>query len=222
MRVNVEQTESGAAGRFIVFEGGDGAGKSTHVRLLVASLRAAGLRVLETRQPGGSPLGQQIRDLVLHGGDITPRAEALLFAADKAQHVEEVVRPALARGEIVVSDRYVDSSVAYQGAGRDLGADEVERVQEWAVAGLHPDLTVVIDLAPEEGRRRRGGEHDRMEREADDFHAAIRAHFLRVAAAAPGRYIVVDGMGDRAVIHANIVAAVGDRLGLTLEPVAKP
>ena len=131
------------SGYFIAFEGGDGAGKSTQVRHLVAALEAAGREVVVTRQPGGTALGAALRDLVLHGEAITPRAEALVFAADKAQHVAEVVLPSLARGAVVVTDRYVDSSVAYQGAGRSLGVDEVAQLQGWAVGGLTPDLTVV-------------------------------------------------------------------------------
>ena len=133
-------------GLFVAFEGGDGAGKSTQVRLLVAALSAAGRRVVVTRQPGGTELGSQIRDLLLHGGEVSPRAEALLFAADKAQHVDHLIRPALDRGEDVVTDRYTDSSIAYQGAGRDLGPDEIHRLLEWAVDGLFPDLTIVLDV----------------------------------------------------------------------------
>ena len=129
------------SGLFIVFEGGDGAGKSTQVALLREALERVGRTVTVTRQPGGTPLGQQIRDLVLHGDHVAPRAEALLFAADKAHHVETLVRPALQRGEVVISDRYTDSSVAYQGAGRDLGAQEVHDLNMWAVEDLVPDLT---------------------------------------------------------------------------------
>ncbi|MGL4744791.1 MAG: dTMP kinase, partial [Dermatophilaceae bacterium] len=161
------------AGYLIAFEGGDGAGKSTQVALLTEALRARGRAVTVTRQPGGTELGQAIRDLVLHGGHVCARAEVMLFAADKAQHVDEVVRPALVRGEVVVTDRYTDSAVAYQGAGRDLGAGEVHDLQMWAVGDLVPDLTVVVDVSAEEGRRRRGETHDRLESEADGFHTAI-------------------------------------------------
>ncbi len=139
-------------GLFIAFEGGDGAGKSTQVGLLAEALRAAGREVVTTRQPGGTALGSQLRDLVLHGSTMAARAEALIFAADKAQHVAEVVRPALERGEVVVTDRYTDSSVAYQGAGRELRHDEVHAVQMWAVGDLLPDLTVVVDVTAEQGR----------------------------------------------------------------------
>lgn len=181
---------------FIAFEGGDGAGKSTQVRLLAERLRALGHEPLLTRQPGGTALGQRLRDLVLHGDPMSPRAEALIFAADKAQHVDEVVRPALVAGRAVITDRYTDSSVAYQGAGRDLGAEEVHRLQMWAVDGLVPDLTVIVDITAEEGRRRRGEVHDRLESEADGFHEAVRSHFHALAAAAPDRYLVVDGSAD--------------------------
>lgn len=195
-----------ARGIFIAFEGGDGAGKSTQVRLLDEAYAARGRTVLVTRQPGGTPLGAQIRDLVLHGDHVSPRAEALLFAADKAHHVAEVIAPALARGDVVLTDRYTDSSVAYQGAGRDLGVAEVQQLQLWAVQGLVPDLTVVIDVSAAEGRRRRGEVHDRLESEADAFHEAVRAHFLALAQAAPERYLVLDGTTSAEVIHAAVLA----------------
>ena len=184
---------SAREGTFIAFEGGDGAGKSTQVRRLATALEEAGRTVVLTRQPGGTALGATLRDLVLHGEEMSPRAEALLFAADKAQHVQEVILPSLAEGSVVITDRYVDSSIAYQGAGRDLGADEVARLQDWAVGGLAPHLTVVVDIDPGEGRRRRGSEHDRMESEAEAFHTAVREHFLAMAREAPERYLVVDG-----------------------------
>ncbi|HET9021406.1 MAG TPA: dTMP kinase [Ornithinibacter sp.] len=192
---------TGHEGRFIAFEGGDGAGKSTQVRLLAEALCARGRVVTVTRQPGGTELGRAIRDLVLHGDHVSPRAEALLFAADKAHHVDQVVRPALDRGEVVITDRYTDSAVAYQGAGRDLGAAEVHDLQMWAVDELVPDLTVVVDVTAEEGRRRRGDTHDRLESEADAFHEAIRQHFLAMAAGHPERYLVVDGAQPPEHIH---------------------
>ncbi|HQF02973.1 MAG TPA: dTMP kinase [Phycicoccus sp.] len=196
---------SGPRGIFIAFEGGDGAGKSTQVRFLAQAFRDAGRQVLVTRQPGGTPLGARIRELLLHGDHVSPRAEALLFAADKAHHVDEVIRPALRAGDVVITDRYVDSSVAYQGAGRDLGADEIHQIQRWAVDDLEPDLTVVVDISAEEGRRRRGTTHDRLESEADDYHEAVRAHFLAMAAANPDRYLVVDGTVDPEAIHAEVI-----------------
>ncbi len=191
-------------GIFLALEGGDGAGKSTQARLLAAAYERVGRPVVRTRQPGGTALGQALRDLVLHGDAMDPRAEALIFAADKAQHVAQVVRPALAAGSVVLTDRYTDSAVAYQGAGRDLGAAEVQALQMWAVGDLVPDLTIVIDVPSEEGRRRRGEVHDRLESEADGYHAAVRAHFLAMAQGAPERYLVVDGTGSPEQIHTQI------------------
>jgi dTMP kinase len=191
-------------GLFIAFEGGDGAGKSTQVALLRDALQAAGRTVLVTRQPGGTPLGQQIRNLVLHGDHVAQRAEALLFAADKAHHVEQVIAPALSAGDAVITDRYTDSAVAYQGAGRELGAREIHDLNMWAVDDLVPDLTVVVDVTAAEGRRRRGEVHDRLESEQDDFHEAIRAHYLAMAQGSPERYLVVDGTQAPDQIHAQV------------------
>ncbi len=195
---------STAPGLFVCFEGGDGAGKSTQVRLLAETLERAGRDVLVTRQPGGTPLGAQIRELVLHGEHVSPRAEALLFAADKAHHVDELIRPALAAGRVVITDRYTDSSIAYQGAGRALGADEIRSLQHWAVGGLFPDLTIVLDVSPEVGRARRGDLHDRLESEADEFHAAVRQGFLALAARDPDRYLVVDAGLPAQQIHERV------------------
>jgi dTMP kinase len=184
------------AGLFVTFEGGDGAGKTTQAGLLEAWLRAAGRAVVRTREPGGTEVGVLIRDIVLHHrGDVAPRAEALLYAADRAHHVETVVRPALARGDIVIQDRYLDSSVAYQGAGRVLGRDEVRDLSLWATQGLLPDLTVLLDLDPSAARERRDADDkpfDRLESEQDDFHAKVRAEFLTLADAEPERFLVLD------------------------------
>ena len=204
---------TGHDGLFIAFEGGDGAGKSTQVRLLAQALRARGRTVTVTRQPGGTELGAAIRDLVLHGDHVSPRAEALLFAADKAHHVDQLVRPALAAGEVVVTDRYTDSSVAYQGAGRDLGAAEVHDLQMWAVDGLVPALTVVVDVPSAEGRRRRGDIHDRLESEEDAFHEAIRQQFLAMAAGHPERYLVVDGTEPAERVHEAVLGRL-EAMGL--------
>ncbi len=182
-------------GFFIALEGGDGVGKSTQARGLQTWLESLGHEVVLTREPGGTPEGEQMRDLLLHQGHLAPRAEALLFAADRAHHVASVIRPALARGAVVVTDRYVDSSVAYQGAGRDLGADEVRQLSSWATADLVPDLTVVLDLSAEDARRRRGEDSqgpDRVESEPDDFHDRVRQGFLALAQAEPRRYLVVN------------------------------
>ena len=192
-------------GLFIAFEGGDGAGKSTQVALLRDALGAVGRTVTVTRQPGGTDLGRQIRDLVLHGDHVAPRAEALLFAADKAHHVDQLIKPALAAGDVVLTDRYTDSAVAYQGAGRELGAQEIHDLNMWAVDGVVPDLTVVVDVSAQEGRRRRGEVHDRLESEQDDFHESIRAHFLAMAQDNPQRYLVVDGTLPPAEIHAQVL-----------------
>jgi dTMP kinase len=197
---------STAPGLFVCVEGGDGAGKSTQLRLLAEALELAGRDVLVTRQPGGTPLGAQIRELVLHGDHVSPRAEALLFAADKAHHVDELIRPALAAGRVVITDRYTDSSIAYQGAGRDLGADEIRQLQHWAVGGLFPDLTVLLDVTPEVGRARRGVIHDRLESEADAFHAAVRQGFLDLAVRDPDRYLVLDAALEPEEIQARVLA----------------
>lgn len=186
-----------APGLFVAFEGGDGAGKSTQADLLARWLSDRGHEVVRTREPGGTPLGRALRELVLHGedGSVAPRAEALIFAADRAQHVATVVRPALGRGAVVVTDRYLDSSVAYQGAARELGHDEVRGLSLWAVEDLVPDLTVLLDVDPGQGRDRRGTVHDRLEREDDTFHDRVRQGFLALAAREPDRYLVLDAGG---------------------------
>jgi dTMP kinase len=195
-------------GVFIALEGGDGAGKSTQARLLCGWLEELGHTVVVTREPGGTAFGRTVRELVLHGDHVAPRAEALLFAADRAHHVETLIRPALGRGEVVITDRYLDSSIAYQGAGRDLGVDEVRRLNVWATGGLVPMLTILVDLPAEIGRVRRGGIHDRLESEADDFHGAVREHFLTLAGAEPDRYLVVDGELSAEQIHRLVRARV--------------
>jgi dTMP kinase len=186
-------------GLFVVFEGGEGAGKSTQVRALADRLRAQGQEVVVTREPGATDVGRRIRGLVLDRGTgdtpLSPRAEALLYAADRAQHVATVVRPALARGAVVVSDRYVDSSLAYQGAGRTLPVDEVSWLSSWATGGLKPDLVVLLDVDPATGLARvdaRGAGADRLESEALDFHERVRQAFLDLAADDPRRYLVLD------------------------------
>lgn len=193
-----------SAGVFLALEGGDGAGKSTQVQLLRERIEALGREVVVTREPGGTPLGAQVRRLLLHGGHVGPRAEALLFAADRAHHVDTLVRPALARGAVVITDRYLDSSVAYQGAGRALPADDVRSLSLWAVEGLVPTLTAVLDVPAALGRERRGAVHDRLESEADTFHEAVRAGFLRLAAAEPARYVVVDAALAPQAIHERL------------------
>ena len=199
-------------GLFISFEGGDGVGKTTQIRILADLLAAAGVDRVLTREPGGTDLGGSIRELLLHGGDIAPRAEALLYAADRAHHVATLVRPALERGAVVLSDRYLDSSIAYQGAARALGPEEVRALSLWASDGLLPDLTVLLDADPGLAAHRTmaRGAKDRFEREPGAFHAALRAQFLALADAEPARFVVIDA--DRSVDEVAddvIEAAVG-------------
>jgi dTMP kinase len=168
-------------GIFVVLEGGDGCGKSTQARLLVARLRDLGREVVATREPGATEAGAAIRSLVLGGGDLDPRAEALLIAADRAEHAAEVIRPALDRGAVVVSDRYIPSSLAYQGVARGLGVEEIARLSEWATGGLTPDVVVVLDVPAGEAARRRAGPQDRMEREPDSFRVAVNQAYRDMA-----------------------------------------
>lgn len=170
-----------AEGVFIVLEGGDGSGKSTQATQLVARLKEAGREVVATREPGATEAGAAIRSLVLGGGDLDPRAEALLIAADRAEHVAEVIRPALERGAVVVSDRYVPSSLAYQGVARGLGVDEITRLSDWATGGLQPDLVVLLDVPPVVAARRREGPEDRMEREPAEFRALVNKAYRDLA-----------------------------------------
>jgi dTMP kinase len=181
-------------GFFIVMEGGDGAGKSTQVEALAEWIRAKGHEVVVTREPGATPIGKRLRSILLDvsSAGLSNRAEALLYAADRAEHVGSVVRPALERGAIVISDRYIDSSVAYQGAGRDLSPTEIARINRWATDGLVPHLTVLLDVSPETARERFTEAPDRLESEPAEFHQRVRAGFLTLAAADPGRYLVVD------------------------------
>jgi len=195
-------------GLFIVFEGGDGAGKSTQQHLLGEWLAARGHEVVLTREPGGTVLGEVLRQALLHGGDVDARTEALLFATDRAHHVHTVVRPALERGAMVVSDRYLDSSAAYQGAARDLGLEEVRDLSLWATGRLLPDLTVLLDLDPRVGAARRAEAPDRLERESVEFHERVRAGFLHLAGREPGRYLVLDASRPPEEIHSDVVARV--------------
>lgn len=179
---------------FIAFEGGEGAGKSTQVRRLAEQLRRLGRDVVETHEPGDTRIGPAVRALLLDPANagLSARAEALLYAADRAEHVDAVVRPALRRGADVLTDRYVDSSLAYQGAGRPLDPQAVAAVNGWAIDGLLPDLTVLLDVDPAVGLRRASATPDRLEAEPLDFHRRVRAGFLDLAARDPERYLVVD------------------------------
>lgn len=185
------------AGLFITFEGGDGSGKSTQSALLTEWLVGRGETVVHSREPGGTDLGIELREIILHSrGHIVPRAEALIYAADRAHNVATVVRPAIERGDVVIQDRYLDSSVAYQGAGRVLDGDEVRGVSLWATEGLLPDLTVLLDLDVVAGRARLDADDkvfDRLEAEKHDFHVRVRESYLALAAAEPDRFLVIDG-----------------------------
>ncbi|MFB8392963.1 dTMP kinase [Streptomyces yangpuensis] len=185
-------------GFFIALEGGDGAGKSTQVKALAEWIRGKGHEVVVTREPGATPVGKRLRSILLDisSAGLSNRAEALLYAADRAEHVDTVVRPALERGAIVISDRYIDSSVAYQGAGRDLSPTEIARISRWATDGLVPNLTVLLDVSPEAARERFTEAPDRLESEPAEFHQRVRSGFLTLAAADPGRYLVVDAGQD--------------------------
>ncbi|NDZ78730.1 dTMP kinase [Streptomyces sp. SID10853] len=184
-----------ATGFFLAFEGGDGAGKSTQVEALAEWIRAKGHEVVVTREPGATPVGKRLRSILLDvaSAGLSNRAEALLYAADRAEHIDSVVLPALERGAIVISDRYIDSSVAYQGAGRELAPTEISRINRWATGGLVPHLTVLLDVSPEAARERFTEAPDRLESEPAEFHQRVRSGFLTLAAADPGRYLVVDG-----------------------------
>jgi dTMP kinase len=178
---------------FVSFEGLDGSGKTTQADLLRARLEADGDEVVATREPGGTELGERIRELVLHGGHVAPWAEALLYAAARAQHVEEVIRPALERGDSVICDRYLDSSVAYQGVARGLGLERVLDLNLAAVGGLLPDRTFLLLLDPTEIPARLRREHDRLESESDDFHARAAEGYRELAARFSERIVVLDG-----------------------------
>jgi dTMP kinase len=201
-------------GYFIAFEGGDGAGKSTQVERLAEWLRARGHEVVTTREPGGTLLGKQLRAVLLDVGTagLSARSEALLYAADRAEHVAAVIRPALGRGAVVVTDRYVDSSIAYQGAGRALSAAEVERLSRWATQGLRPHLTVLLDVDPVVAAGRRAGQPDRIEAESVEFHARVRQGFLELAGRDPKRYLVLDADAAPGAISSSVVAALAERL----------
>ncbi|WP_194911327.1 dTMP kinase [Catenulispora rubra] len=214
----IERPAHTYTGTFLSFEGGDGSGKSTQLDLLADWLRGRGHEVVVTREPGGTPLGTKLRNIVLdaHNADvISPRAEALIYAADRADHVERVVRPALERGAVVITDRYVDSSLAYQGAGRALSAREVELLSHWATQGLMPDVTVLMDLDPIEAARRRKTPADRLELESVDFHRRVRNRYLELAAAEPERFIVINALETIEQISGRIKARLDGRIHLS-------
>lgn len=202
------------AARFIVFEGGEGAGKSTQSRALADYLEARGHRVRRTREPGGTPAAEAVRAILLDpdNAGLDDRAEALLFAAARGDHAARVIRPALDAGEIVISDRYLDSSVAYQGVARALGAERVADLSLWATGGLVPDLTVVLDVDPALGLARVVGP-DRLEAEPVEWHERVRQAFLDIAARTPDRYLVLDGSRPAEDLAVEIAAAVSALVG---------
>lgn len=201
-------------GLFITLEGGDGTGKSTQIALLQEWFESRGREVVRTFEPGGSEFGKEIREIVLHSrGHIEPRSEALLYAADRAHNIATIVRPALERNAVVIQDRYLDSSVAYQGAGRVLDPVEIRDLSMWATNGLVPDLTVVLDLDPVVSRERLLAENktfDRLESQELDFHIRVRDSYLAMAKADPGRFLVLDATLDRLEIRDRIIERVGN------------
>jgi dTMP kinase len=202
------------AGLFITLEGGDGTGKSTQIALLQEWFESRGREVVRTFEPGGTDFGKEIREIVLHSrGHIEPRSEALLYAADRAHNIATIVRPALERNAVVIQDRYLDSSVAYQGAGRVLDPVEIRDLSMWATNGLVPDLTVVLDLDPVVSRERLLAENktfDRLESQELDFHIRVRDSYLAMAKADPGRFLVIDATLDRLEIRDRIIERVGN------------
>jgi dTMP kinase len=201
-------------GLFVAFEGGEGAGKSTQVRLLSRALKASGRDVVTTYEPGDTPVGKHLREILLGHqiGALDPRTEALLYAADRAEHVAAVVRPALTRGAVCITDRYIDSSIAYQGAGRTLDPADIERISQWATGGLWPDLTVVLDIDPAVGLTRSRDPADRLEAEPLAFHQRVREHFLALSRQKPDRYLVADATEPVDAVAAILLAAVEERL----------
>ncbi|MDA9913247.1 dTMP kinase [Candidatus Nanopelagicales bacterium] len=206
-------TQPKADGFFVVFEGGEGSGKSTQVQELAARLRSLGYQVVTTREPGGTPIAEQIRALVLahHNAEMGARCEALLFAAARAEHVEKTIRPALERGAVVISDRFVESSIAYQGAGRGLGMTDVADVSAWAIQGVQPDLTILLDVAPEIGLAR-AQDPNRLEAESLTFHLTLRAALLELAKADPSSHVIVAGQQSQEQVAEQIWAATQARL----------
>ena len=196
-----------SSGLFVAFEGGEGAGKSTQASLLAEAL--SDREVVLTREPGGTPTGQRIREILLDPdtGDLDHRAEALLYAADKSEHLRAVIVPALQRGAVVITDRYVDSTLAYQGAGRDLDVNDLEWIVRWATNDLRPHLTVLLDVTPSEGLGR-FEERDRIEAEGQDFHMRVRNGFLSLAARDPEHYLVLDARQPREELAATILERV--------------
>ena len=207
-------------GKFITFEGIDGSGKSTQLRMLSGDLRLRGIDVITTHEPGGTPLGRRLREAFLETEEsVTPMAELLLFAADRAQHVEFLIRPALAAGRIVISDRYADATFAYQGAGRGFDEKTVNNIIALATGGLKPDLTLFFDLTVENAIRRMQERHEtgagrnRMDVETAEFYSNVRTAYLKIAASEPERFKVLDANGSVEEIHAKVGAVINEFLG---------
>ncbi len=212
--------KSKPTGKLISFEGSEGSGKSTQISRLAARLQQTGREVISTREPGGTEIGEQIRNIIVHnskGDEMCAETELLLFTAARAQVVREVIAPALVRGAVVLSDRFLDSSTVYQGIGRNLAADPVSRINHFAVGNVMPDLTIVIDVPTEVGlariRQRASDLPDRMERENIDFYKKIREGYLLLASGMPDRVVVIDGTLSQDVIEKKIWALVKERLG---------
>lgn len=212
--------ERPAHGIFVVFEGGEGAGKSTQMKALVDWLEARAVDVVTTREPGGTEIGRRIRDVLLDAAndDMDDRSEALLYAADRAQHAAEVIRPALREGKVVVSDRYLDSSLAYQGIARGLGVDAVLKLSEWATGGLLPDIVFLLQVDSSSGLERVGSQRDRIEQEDDEFHERVSGAYLELAAKFPTRFVVIDASRSKSEIHHEIVAVYQERASHTIPP----
>lgn len=200
---------------FVTFEGTEGSGKSTALRGVAEALRARGLRVCESREPGAGPVGLAIRKVLLEGENLDPWCELFLFLADRANHVASVIRPALARGEVVLCDRHADSTVAYQGHARGLPVEKLRELNALATGGIRPDMTILLDLEPSIGLARLG-ERDRLDREPLDFHERVRAGFLAEQAADPGRFRIVDASQSPDRVRAEVLGAVTEEL-LTLD-----
>jgi dTMP kinase len=204
-------------GKFITFEGIDGSGKSTQLAMLAAELRGRGMDVITTREPGGTPLGEALRAAFLEtSGAVAPMAELLSFAADRAQHVEHLIKPGIASGSVVISDRYADATFAYQGAGRGFTEDQVNRVIALATGGLKPDLTLFFDITPEEAIHRMSSRQDakrnRMDDETADFYTRVRKAYLGISEREPERFIVLDASGRIDDIHQKVMEIVLPRL----------
>ena len=216
------RNSSESRGIFITLEGGDGVGKTTQADALHEWFLESGRTVVRTREPGGTLLGEQIREIVLHHrGEVTPKAEALLYAADRAQHIATVVRPALLRGDVVLQDRYVDSSIAYQGAGRVLDSAHILMLSEWATDELQPDLTILLDLDVSVARARLDHSRqrfDRLESEQEEFHDRVRSAYLQRADEYPHRFLVIDASRPSSEIFSEIVRTVRQRFGGFLTP----